>query len=738
MIVNDAPVNTVESNATTVNEFRIRSSAKSFALLSDGLYSNSTEAIVRELSCNAYDSHVAAKCPTKPFELHLPTALEPWFAVRDFGTGLDHTEVIDIYTTYFESTKSQSNDFVGALGLGSKSPFSYTDNFAVTATKDGITRLYSAFINDNGVPSIALMHEAETAEQNSVEVRFGVSESDFRRFWNAAAVVLTHFDVKPVMTGHDVDIKEVAYAEKDIIPGVHICEQVRSGNRIVMGNISYPISSDQIEQYVNSTENEGDSDSERQAALNAIRLLDFKRIEINCPIGSVQFQPSREHLKYVPSTCEYIINTLKQVNSKLLESLERRLAQHTTQWDLKKDIAAMAGDNWFKIPLSSYVNNLNDSSVAIVHQSGWRKGEVQITPYELNVSELENNNIRINILEYTHNGVKEHKPNRHVDDNGATTTTYKISPTIALGIVTNDTKLGAITRTKYHMRSNHGNLVKDGAAFRANYVIVLSAIDTSKPADFSIVNKKLGDFSESFCTVLSALDKKVRKAAVATGKMPILKLRQSSSYSRHNSIDRNYVWQPIEVDSSDTREFLYVPLSGFDICDSKIASRFKENCELAVKLNLLNQNQVIVGVRKSHWDEVKRNKQFKLFSEFLEESTDAIKEAAKKYALTVACNKAEVDHTDFKHVGKYLKKQYPGKFNDIADLLNDHPVAITAHQARYEYNNTFTFKLVLKYAEKSIDRYVKELEKYPLLKILRYTYRDEEVKLIADYIVANS
>jgi len=111
------------SNSNSVGTFRIKESAKAFSILSSSLYQNPIRSIIRELGCNARDAHVAAKNP-EPWVLSLPTALSPEFAVKDNGTGLSHDEVMQIYTTYFESTKTNSNDFVGALGLGSKSPFS--------------------------------------------------------------------------------------------------------------------------------------------------------------------------------------------------------------------------------------------------------------------------------------------------------------------------------------------------------------------------------------------------------------------------------------------------------------------------------------------------------------------------------------------------------------------------------------------------------------------------------------
>lgn len=138
MIVNNTPEHkAVLSNVADTGEFKIKTSSRAFQILSSGLYANKIRAIIRELSCNAIDSHVAAGKLDTPFEIHLPNSLDPYFSIRDFGTGLNRDQVNNIYTTYFESTKTNSNDYIGALGLGSKSPFSYTNNFTVTAIKDG-------------------------------------------------------------------------------------------------------------------------------------------------------------------------------------------------------------------------------------------------------------------------------------------------------------------------------------------------------------------------------------------------------------------------------------------------------------------------------------------------------------------------------------------------------------------------------------------------------------------------
>ncbi len=92
--------------------FTIKPNGKAFRTLIDGLYSNKVRAVIRELCSNAADSHIAAGNDA-PFEVTIPTTLDPTFRVRDFGTGLKHEQVMHLYTTIFESTKETTNDQTG-------------------------------------------------------------------------------------------------------------------------------------------------------------------------------------------------------------------------------------------------------------------------------------------------------------------------------------------------------------------------------------------------------------------------------------------------------------------------------------------------------------------------------------------------------------------------------------------------------------------------------------------------
>ena len=337
-------------------EFRIKNSAKAFSILSSGLYSNKHQAILRELGCNAYDSHVEAGKAEVPFTVHLPSKLNPEFIVRDYGIGLDHEGVVNIYTTYFESTKQDSNDYVGCMGLGSKSPFSYTDNFSITAIKDGTKRLYSAFINEQGVPTIALLHEEDTDDGNGVEVKFAVNDrNDMHRFRTEAANVYKWFKVKPEITGQEVDIPEITYAEKDIIPGVH----VRDNNRgygynqdrswAVMGNVAYPI---KLEDQDSS-----DDDGKRR---NAIRkMYEQGGLVVEFGIGDLDVAASREELSYIPHTMESLYRRGEEIIAHLGTYIDKELSGAKTKWERMEVLNRLHKSNkdLFTPAINAYIEN---------------------------------------------------------------------------------------------------------------------------------------------------------------------------------------------------------------------------------------------------------------------------------------------------------------------------------------------------------------------------------------------
>jgi HSP90 family molecular chaperone len=97
MVFDTGKNNVQKSLAHSPQRFQISTGNKIFRILSDSIYVQKIDAVIRELCCNAYDAHIEAK-QDKRFLVKLPNDLDLEFKVRDFGLGLSH-EDMSIYTT---------------------------------------------------------------------------------------------------------------------------------------------------------------------------------------------------------------------------------------------------------------------------------------------------------------------------------------------------------------------------------------------------------------------------------------------------------------------------------------------------------------------------------------------------------------------------------------------------------------------------------------------------------------
>jgi len=292
------------SNDFQESSFKIAANGKAFKILSDGLYQDKIKAIIRELSCNAYDAHIEAKNES-PFEIHLPTIYEPFFSIRDFGVGLSCNDVENVYTTYFDSTKTDSNDAIGCLGLGSKSPFSYVDSFTVISFFNNFQYTYTAFINESGVPSIAFMGESQTDEPNGLKIQFAVNQRDISEFKYKAEEVFCYFRISPVFHGGMPNLKKMEYLSKGDKWGISINRRYKSF--AIMGNVSYPITLDM----------ENLSRIERE-------FMQFG-VDLFFDIGELEIAASREGLSYNDKTIQKIRDRINSVIEEEKRTFETEL-----------------------------------------------------------------------------------------------------------------------------------------------------------------------------------------------------------------------------------------------------------------------------------------------------------------------------------------------------------------------------------------------------------------------------
>jgi len=306
-------------NVTHEAQFQIRTSQKAFQILSD-LYSDKPLAIVRELGCNAADAMVMAGKGDQPFHVHLPNTIEPWLTIQDFGTGISHDNIYDIYTVYFASTKTNTNSQIGCLGLGSKSPFSYTDNFTVTSIHEGVKRIYNAFVKEDGNPAIALASTENTNESNGLAVQIPVKQSDFNQFVLAATKAFRFFDVKPTITGANVTWSKDTpiYKAEDWMFFNRNTDNYNGQCFAIMGGVSYPVDTYQINDY--------DKDS------NSLGYHQMMRngLVMKFAMGELDFTPARDALKYTDETKAAIARKLQKITDELPMMLNDIVTQKPT------------------------------------------------------------------------------------------------------------------------------------------------------------------------------------------------------------------------------------------------------------------------------------------------------------------------------------------------------------------------------------------------------------------------
>ena len=315
MIIDNKPQHPVEmSHDMETTTFVIEQSAKAFVVLSSKLYKDKAKSIVRELSCNARDAHVDAGTTNIAFDVHLPSPMEPEFWIRDYGTGLSGNHIKTVYTRYFKSTKENNNDAVGCLGLGSKSPFAYTQSFMVTSWFSGVKTIYSVFINDRSEPAMAKMFEMATDEPNGIEVRFNVPNQDQNQFETACADVFRWFDtVRPNFVGRTCSASGIVQTNLSTLAITKRSSHSHSGTTqasVIMAGVEYPIDTNNPE--VKKLKN-------LNSLLAAIRAGYNVNVTISAfvDMGAIDFTPSREELEYTKKTLNAINQAFVNVKREL-------------------------------------------------------------------------------------------------------------------------------------------------------------------------------------------------------------------------------------------------------------------------------------------------------------------------------------------------------------------------------------------------------------------------------------
>lgn len=363
---------TVEENGTLSEGsfgISIDDQAHIISLLRDKIYSDKFKAVLREYSCNAWDAHVEAGIPNRPIEVTLPTTFSAELKIRDFGWGLTEDGIYNTFARYGKSTKRNSDDVIGQLGLGSKSAFCYSTCFNIRSIQNGISSQYSAFIDESNKGKIVLLERKKTEEENGLEIIVPVATADIKIFQERALSVFQYFEPKPIVRGFNLNYPAIDRTSVICGDDWYIGAGAGwAGMTAVMGNIGYPILAASL--------------TDCPAKLKPLLT---ENVVVNFDIGELSVSVSRESLEYTASTRQAIYKKLKDIHEKLTAKIDELFTSVDNPWkarNLYKDLTTVKSSysSSYYHPAPSAKSGLIPSLVASTYKN------MTIGGYKYNIS----------------------------------------------------------------------------------------------------------------------------------------------------------------------------------------------------------------------------------------------------------------------------------------------------------------------------------------------------------------
>lgn len=280
----------------------VANSATLMHVLSTALYTHPMLAAVREILCNGWDGHIIAKNTDTPLEV---TLNDQFLIIKDFGPGIPHEKIGEIYGTYGNSTKRHDGEQTGGFGLGSKAPFAYTDNFEVTSCHGGqktIYRVSKSSMATGGLPSIDTIVKLPT-EETGIQVKVNVkSFHDRERFDRFVKEVVLLGEIKATLNGVLLDVLPTSQSPTGYIIN-SASGTLLSRINVRYGNVVYPIP--KLEAFADIWESVNRVLIGLWTQANVIFLAEPNKVTI---------APSREALIFTEATTEYVKQLLGRFN----------------------------------------------------------------------------------------------------------------------------------------------------------------------------------------------------------------------------------------------------------------------------------------------------------------------------------------------------------------------------------------------------------------------------------------
>jgi hypothetical protein len=304
-------------------------------ILRDKMYSNPINTICREISSNARDAHREVGTPERPIQIHLPNPFDSHLKIKDWGPGIVPSRMSEVFIKLGLSTKTGDNAQTGGFGIGGKTPFAYTDQFAIITTTpdalywvheagdDGIKsinvrRNYIAYIDETDVGKMRLVTAEITDEETGTEIVIPVKKIDWNRFERAVLEVTRFWNTipgeqRPALIGKE-PAPQYPDDEEPLLRGpnwsvIRVFSCSTHGAAVVDG-IAYPLKSENIT---------GLSDSCSALVSHSCLFLNFR-------VGELDLASNREQLQYSDKTNAIIKARLVEIQKAAQDILQQRVS----------------------------------------------------------------------------------------------------------------------------------------------------------------------------------------------------------------------------------------------------------------------------------------------------------------------------------------------------------------------------------------------------------------------------
>ena len=348
MIINTEVNKTVTSSNMKGSAMTVNITGTSFNFILDNLYTQPHRAIVRELSCNAWDAHVQANNES-PFHIQVPSKFNQTFIIRDFGVGLNPEEIDKYLNTLYQSSKGESNDQIGGFGLGAKSPFALVQSFFISSYKNGVEYKCFWYRDSEGIPVLKVQSQKETEEPNGIKYIINFALKDIDGIIKACSSELLGLPITPRFFS-DINDEETEF---DLVGQSNITRLIDHpeylifkdtgdilNNTFIRSSSAYSRTNVKILVSIGGVLYPLPSSLPANELVNAVsgfnNLFDTSSyFVIKLPIGSVKLPSTREHILDTSENRDKICEVAKESMQCFVDTLKQEYFTSLGQQDVK-------------------------------------------------------------------------------------------------------------------------------------------------------------------------------------------------------------------------------------------------------------------------------------------------------------------------------------------------------------------------------------------------------------------